>query len=275
MSMLWLLRKAPDHKPAIIRHAGIRWEVDEKAVPYVMSRKDWTFGTLRKECAGKMIKTKETRLVFTERILQEDVFIKALFFDRFNVRLRSLFGRCRTRKEWENHHIALSRGIPTIRPLRLGELKKGLLVHEAVLLLEGRVDLLNMNQWRRIKGRERDDGPSLELAYCLGRLTARTHLQGVYHNEIRPDNLLVDESLDGRILLVDWKHAYLRKHNVKNNVENLIRTDSLFERDMAFKPPSITEKKAFMQGYFGEISSCHKVYDEIFCAVKRTRPELV
>ena len=162
MSMLWLLRKAPDHKPAIIRHAGIRWEVDEKAVPYVMSRKDWTFGTLRKECAGKMIKTKETRLVFTERILQEDVFIKALFFDRFNVRLRSLFGRCRTRKEWENHHIALSRGIPTIRPLALGELKKGLLVHEAVLLLEGRVDLLNMNQWRRIKGRERDDGPSLE-----------------------------------------------------------------------------------------------------------------
>jgi len=239
-----------------------------------MSRKDWTFRALRREFADRMIKTNETRLVFIERILHKNIFIKALFFDRFNVRLRSLIGRCRTRKEWENHHIALSRGIPTIQPLALGELRKGLLVHEAVLLLEGRADLVNINQWRRINGGTRDDRSSIDLAHCLGRLTANTHQQGIYHNEIRPDNLLIDEALDCKILLIDWKHAYIRMHKVANNLENLIRTDSLFKRDMAFNPPSIKEKKAFLQGYLDGISSCPGVYEEMFYIMKRACPEL-
>ena len=223
------------------------------AEPIVRSRDDWSFEALRTEFADALRRDKSTRIVFPMKTAPDRVVaVKALVFREFKVRLRSLYGRCRTRKEWENHLAALRGGLPTVGALALGELRTHGLVREAVILTEWRPDAVNLSEHRR-RHRAAGDAPMLRIAGDLGRITAAAQRAGIYHNEIRPDNLLIVPTEHGpQVLLIDWKHARIRRRTTARDVQNLLRTAALFARDIDFAPPVEAEKRAFLDAYLEE-----------------------
>lgn len=235
--------------PKVIIHAGRRWELlDEADEEIVRSRDDWGFQSLRREFSRCLLRNKPTRVVFRTSIGSRAVRVKALIFDEFRVRLRSLFGRCQGRKEWENHLLAVQCGVPTVRPIALGELRHRLLVHEAVVLTEW-CEGSTIEDWRR-RNAERDTPTSLAIAAELGRLTALAQRSGLYHNEIRPSNLLVVNGAErAHVLLIDWKHARVKRRTAANDLQNLERTKCLFQKEMVCGPPTAAERRAFMAAY--------------------------
>lgn len=236
-----------------LRHAGFRWEVLPGAEAIVRSRNKWNFETLRSEFQGALRKKRDTRIVFPMETEHGTVGVKALTFDEFRVRLRSLYGRCRTRKEWENHLAASRAGLSTVQPLALGERRRACMVHEAVMLTEWRPKAETVTQQRKQGLRAAGSEPALALASDLGRITARAQAHGLYHNEIRPDNIIVESAAgQHRVLLIDWKHARIKRRNTANDLQNLVRTGQLFDRDLSFDPPTEAEKTAFLTAYIEE-----------------------
>jgi len=245
------LRRSDDMpQPAVVRHEGRRWEVMPGAEEIVRSRSEWSFDTLRREFGDRLFKDKATRIVFPMDTPLGRVCVKSLKFDEFEVRLRSLFGRCRTRKEWENHLAAISCGVPTVRPLALGEIRKPLLVHQAVIITEWRDNTVTLNEWRRAQSAASCDAAVLRVAANIGRITAITQNAGIYHNEIKPDNLLMENpDAEQRLLLIDWKHARIKPRTLNNDLQNLLRLGSFFDRSLAYAPPTDDEKRAFFSAY--------------------------
>ena len=216
----------------------------------VRLRADWSFETLRAEFSDSLIKNKPTRIVFAMDSPFGRLAVKALVFDRFEVRLRSLFGRCRTRKEWENHLTATGCNVPTVESLALGEQRDPLLVREAVILTKWRKNTITVHDWRRQNTDGIEGKVALKIAENIGRLTATTQNSSIYHNEIRPENLLIDTTTDGcRVLLIDWKHARIKPKTTENDLQNLVRTGRLFSLELSFAPPTKMEKKAFLKAY--------------------------
>ncbi len=243
-------RRSDKPCPGISYHAGARWEVMPAAEEIIRSRSDWRFETLRDEFADVIVKSKPTRIVFAMETAAGMVGVKALLFDEFAVRLRSLFGRCRTRREWENHMIAVSHDVPTVRPLALAEFRRNALVHQAVIITEWREEALSLSDWRRARSENAGAAAALRLAADIGRMAALTQGIGLYHNEIMPGNLLVEDP-DGEqhLLLIDWKHARVKPRTLANDVQNLLRLAKLFDRDLAYAPPTDSEKQAFLSAY--------------------------
>ena len=234
----------------MIRHAGRRWEILPGAEEIVRSRAEWGFAGLREEFADVLLKAKATRIVFPMETEWGKVSVKALTFDRFRVRLRSLYGRCRTRKEWENHLAARRCGLPTVVPLALGELRTFGVTLQAVILTQWRPAAFTVTEHRR-RAPAAAEAPMPRLAADIARVTATAQSFGIYHNEIRPDNLLLEPADDAlRLLLIDWKHAHIRRRTTARDLQNLLRTKELFERDLLFAPPVEAETRAFLSTYF-------------------------
>lgn len=250
MSMSSPPREGDKSQPGIFCYADARWEFMPAAEEIIRSRSDWRFETLRDEFTDVLIKNKPARIVFVMETAAGKAGIKALLFDEFAVRLRSLFGRCRTRREWENHLTAVSCCVPTVRPLALAEFRRNALVQQAVIITEWRENAVPLSDWRRTRAENAGDSAALRLAADIGRMAALTHGTGLYHNEIMPSNLLV-ENPDGeqRLLLIDWKHARVKPHTLANDVQNLLRLGRLFDHNLAYTPPTDGEKQAFLSAY--------------------------
>jgi len=238
----------------------------------VRSRTDWSFDVLREEFSHAICKQKPTRFVFSMKVGAARVGVKALVFDEFKVRLRSLFGRCRTRKEWENHLAALNSGIPTVRPIALAEFRKPILVHEALIITGWRENTVSITDWRRERADNAGDEAALRLAADIGRITAHSQQAGLYHNEIRPDNLLIETTDDGpQLLLIDWKHARIKPPTTENDLQNLVRTAQLFDRDVSYAPPTDSEKGSFLTAYV-EASSDRPDRAELLAKLRQSCP---
>ena len=272
MSMSSLPKATERPGRAIIKHASWRWDVMADAEDVVRSRQIWHFEAVRNEFTGALMKDKPTRVVFVMNTASRKVVVKAVVFDEFGVRLRSLFGRCSTRKEWENHLAAISWSVPTVRPLALGELRKPLLVHQAVIITEWRDNSVTLNEWRRARSATSGDAAALRVAAKVGRITAIAQSAGIYHNEIMPDNMLVENpDTDQRLLLIDWKHARIKPRTLNNDLQNLLRLGSLFDRFLAYAPPTDDEKRAFFSAYL-QASSNRPDRAKLIAELKRSCP---
>ena len=236
------------------------------------SRADWSFDVLREEFSRAICKQKPTRFVFPMNVGSGRVGVKVLVFDEFNVRLRSLYGRCRTRKEWENHLAAFNSGIPTVSPVALAELRKPILVHEAVIITEWRDNTVSVANWRSERADDVGDSAALEIAASIGRLTAMAQEHGLYHNEIRPGNLLIETADKGpQLLLIDWKHARIKPRTTENDLQNLVRTAQLFDFDASYATPTDSEKSSFMTAYL-EASSDRPDRAELLAKLRKSCP---
>jgi len=247
----WLRRRPRGIELKVIRHAGRRWEVLPGGEELVRSRADWSADALREEFGADLLRKKgDQRFVFRLKAAGREAVVKVEISSRFKPRIRSLYGRCKARKEWENHLIAFQRGLPTVPPLALGEFRNPLLMHEAVVITTWREGAPAVSAWRRQEpGRPQSD-TALEIAARLGRIAAQTHKAGVYHNEMFVGNVLVDESSgEPELLLIDWKHARIKRRSTENDVQNLVRTNWGFNYGMRDVPPSDRERAVFLAAY--------------------------
>jgi|GEM_PF-980776 len=256
MAFRWFSRPSRSAQPEVIHHAGMRWEVMPGGAEIVRSRADWRFDTLRREFRDTMLREKgERRFVFRMGGPECDAVVKSQVSHRFQSKLRSFYGWSKTRKEWEHHLVAFDAGVPTTRPLALGERWSRLVVQEAVVISEWRDGTATVSDWRRAKPGRVDSTATLKIAAGLGRMAALTQERGIYHNEMYIGNVLVenadeaDNADDPKLLLIDWKHARLKRRTTANDLQNLRRTGWGFDTGLSDIPPTESEKRAFLTAY--------------------------
>lgn len=244
----------PPATPQVIRHAGLRWEIVPGGEQIVRSRDDWRADTLRRDLADAIVHTRDTeRFLLRLRAPGGDAAVKVQLSEGYKPKLRSLYGRCKARKEWENHLVAAARGVPTVAPLALGEFRNPLLVHEAILITQWHDHVTTVLDWRRARADRAGDAEALDLAARIARITAQAQHCGIYHNEIHAGNVMIAGSNGAeRLLLVDWKHARLKRRTAANDAQNLVRTAWFMDRSLgqlADAPPTDAEKQAFLTAY--------------------------
>jgi len=250
----WYLRKNENVRPNVIEHAGMQWEVLPGGEEIVRSLPDWTFATLCKDFNSAQIrKMRDERFVFRMQTPSQDVIVKSQLSIGYKPLARSLYNRSKGRKEWQNLLVAFDRGFPVARPIAFGELKRWMAVRESVVISEWLANASTVRSWRQQKLEEGEDDATLEPAAELGRLTARMHRIGLYHNELHDRNVLVENAEEGpRIVIVDWKHARIKLQSTRNDLRNLLRTGSYYARQAPGGPATDAEKRAFLKAYLEE-----------------------
>jgi len=238
----------------VIHHGGLRWEVLPGGEEIVRSRDDWSAGALREDFRDSIIRKKHTqRFVFKMKTASCDAVVKVEISENFKRKIRSVYGRCKGRKEWENHLAAFNCDIPIVKPLAFGELTTSLVVQEAVVITMWRDNTTTIEKWRAETATDAGNDAALEVARQLGWLTARTQHYSLYHNEIHYGNVLIESTNNGpQLLLIDWKHARIKRRTTKNDLRNLIRTGEFYALRLPHALPTESEKKAFLAAYLKE-----------------------
>jgi len=245
---------SPPIKPKVFRHAGFRWEALDEAEQIIRSRDDWRAESLRRDLPDAIIHSRnDERFVFRTQLAGHEVAIKVQLAPDYKPKLRSIYGRCKSRKEWEHHLVAVRHGFPTVAPLALGEFRNPLAVHEAIFITRWQHNITTLLDWRRARADRTGDADALWLATEFGRLAARTHQHGIYHEQMHGGNILIHESNGDRTLMaVDWTHARLRRHSVARDAQYLIRTDWFLQNGIYSLAPAVptdTEKRTFLDAY--------------------------
>ena len=261
-------------RPAVIRHGGWRWEVLPGGEEVVRSLDDWSPAALRASFGDTLLGEKGAeRFSFRMQAGSLEVAVKVQRSNRFKAKLRSLYGRCKARKEWENHLVASGLGVPTVRPVALGELRRPILVHEAAVITEWQAGARALVDWRRERADRAGGETEQNLAAGIGRLAATTQKSGLYHNEIHAGNLLVaGADAEPDLLLIDWKHARIKPRTTENDVENLVRTGWFLNRGLDFAPPTEDEKRAFLAAYL-EATAGRPDRAELIASLRRACPD--
>jgi len=238
-------------RPRIIRHAGLRWEVLPGGEEIVRCRGDWSIDALSENFREAVLRRKRAeRVVFRMAHPGGDAVVKAQLSVGHKPLVRSLYGRNKGRKEWENHLIALDAGLPIVQPLAYGELKKLGMVHESVVISEWRPGAITITEWRRGHADRAGDAAGQDIAAKLGRLVAAAQGHGIYHNEISFKNVLIENAgPDPQLVLIDWKHARIRRRTTQDDVKNVIKTGRYYTEFLAHAVAAEPEKRAFLRAY--------------------------
>jgi len=273
--MLYWSRKRVFDKTGVssIRHAGLRWEFLPGGDEFIRAITDWSFLSFYSKIKDRIEKNKSTRMVFPVDTPAGRISVKVMRFDKLRVHLRSIYGRCQARKEWENHIAAHSAGLPTVRAIALGELRRYFGVREAVVITKWEAEAENLVGFRRNNVATAEGGIFLEIASSLGRLTARVQNAGIYHNEIKPSNVLIKSKATDQLLLIDWKHARMPRPSVTVDLKNIMRAKSLFDREWSFSPMSTSEWSAFFKGYYQERAD-NRVRSELVGLLRKVWPNV-
>lgn len=137
--------------------------------------------------------------------------------------LRRLFGQPRVRAEWQNLQRFTAWGIPTAPLIAYGlERHYGCFVRGALITAEipDTSDLRTIAAANdpRLKSRRWLDGVSRQLA----DIARKMHQRGFTHNDLKWRNLLVDNSTEPQLYLIDcpsgkfWRGPFLRYRIVKD-----------------------------------------------------------
>ncbi len=152
--------------------------------------------------------------------------------------LKHLVRRHRGRQAWLSAHGLLVRGFGTPLPLALVEVRRGGLVRGSFLLTRFEPDAPDLHAYwrRRGPGGEAPLGRAGEraLARALGEAVGALHRAGVYHNDLKWPNILVQERPPGpapegrgfRFLFLDLDAVSLgRRLTRRRRVKNLAQLD--------------------------------------------------
>jgi tRNA A-37 threonylcarbamoyl transferase component Bud32 len=135
----------------------------------------------------KMVKDSVKRQVFYLQAPFGNFFLKRIVLIRDKDRLRHLLLPGRRWAEWRNLHKLGSAGIAAARPVLKGE-KRGV-YPEVFFLVTQKVEGCALSC------------ESLAIAETLGRYIALLHLRGVYHADLHPENLIIQNN--GQPCLID------------------------------------------------------------------------
>jgi len=166
--------------------------------------------------------------------------------------LKATLGFGRGRNAWVAANGLLARGIPTAEPKALVERWRwGLLVEAA--LVTAKLDLMPLNRFVE----ETALGPSEkdELTVALARFVRKLHDLGVYHNDLKGHNILVERRTDSDVpedggrwtfYLVDLDGLRFGRVSERRRLKNLAQLDVTVPDQLTAE-----HRRRFMAEYFG------------------------
>lgn len=236
-------------------HASLRWQILDGFQGLIASRDDWRFKNFQMDSGFEMVKSDSHRIAGFATLHDangpQKVFIKVLFYPKFEHRLRYLFRQSKVGKEWRHYLYARAAGLPVTNPIAVGEYCIMGVPIESVLVTqyhENDGDLENFLSGRQHLGK---------IDVCIvfeevGRLFARLQNCGVLHSDLNPGNLLLrcGENPFPDITLVDMKSAKITKEpTTQQRLENLGKLVLWFEVYGVFPTYDPSCREAFFRGY--------------------------
>jgi tRNA A-37 threonylcarbamoyl transferase component Bud32 len=107
--------------------------------------------------------------------------------------IKNLFRRSRAMKSWRAAHGLIVRGISTPLPLALVERRLGPLVVESFLVTMWLPDAPALNDYVRSRVSGFSPGKRKSFIRSLSRSLGKLHRQGIYHADLKSNNILVEE----------------------------------------------------------------------------------
>jgi tRNA A-37 threonylcarbamoyl transferase component Bud32 len=197
------------------------------------------------------IKSGPHRIVYRAELPQGAIFIKHFLVPNLRAILRQWVRRGKGRNEGKRSEQLAALGLPTIRPIALGEQRKRKCLFENYLVTPEIVDATPLDEFamqqlptwpepRRSHVRQR-------IAAALGIMTARLHDAGFLHEDFHPGNILVRFPAEDEpeLVMIDLDALRTRKRIPwKVACQNLALLDHFF-----FLRSSRTDRYRFLKTY--------------------------
>ena len=216
-----------------VRRGRNRWVVDEDRVSILDRVGEWGYQEWRNGQGVELIQEPTTRLALLVRPDPESppLFVKVSRFIRLRKRIRSLFRPTDSDKDWEGSLAAWSRGLPTPRPLALGERRQWGMLEETYFITEAVMDSQpSLNLFGgppEVVGERAWIGRKRDFIRLFAELVRHVQDENILHRQLGPLNILVpcEFSAPLALMFTDNKHLEVRKWvTEEDRVQNLVRT---------------------------------------------------
>ncbi len=170
---------------------GVRWEIDGLPEEEARAVFAWAAGDA---APGTVVKENRVRRVVRIPARSGSVYLKHDCFRGLGASLRFLLAPSRARAEWDTARRLSECKVPTVRPLAVGERRRGGFLVESFLVtagIDGAEPLDSLLREERIppaggaRGRWRR-----QVARALGEIVAKFHAGGFWHRDLHLGNFL-------------------------------------------------------------------------------------
>jgi hypothetical protein len=175
------------------------------------------------------------------------------------------------REEWRKTWWLRSRGIETVEPSAVGEVRRFGAVVEAyfatrwvpgarnlIAYLDAKEKELPLPAFGRLRRR---------VTYALGQLFGSFHALGAYHRQFHDRNILVTEDAGGtlRLLPIDLDHLTICERLTDDDRDwNFYQLSWHLRRTIGRWRPSTRDVARFLKGYHAADPSCAPSWRELF-----------
>jgi len=221
----------------VFRLNDTTWNVASDVREVFFDREGFCFHSWVKQGWAKLIKSGSGRTIYYVQIPGLHLYVKHFEITPGATNLYRAIRRGRAEKEYDVARLLWQSGVPTIRPLALGERRRNGLLEEAFLITEAIPNGITL--FELIEDHVRTG--ALEISHThrrdiireIARLTAALHAAGLEHRDLHERNLIY-QKLDGekfRLYLVDLheleKHRQLKWTSTVSELARLGRYFSI------------------------------------------------
>lgn len=136
-----------------------------------------------------------------------EVYVKTFRVKGILQRLKHRFLKSKALRELEVSLVAQERGIPVVLPLAAGEKYQGGLLQESYLLIQRLPRALNLLEY--LCTRDTTHRDKARVIEALGRLSRKTHDEGILQEDFALNNFLLANPQDGQIFLIDFERSHV------------------------------------------------------------------
>lgn len=186
----------------------------------------------------------------------KEYFIKGRRQDRLRRIIKSVLRASEHREEWGKTWWLKSRGIETVEPVAVGEVRRLGALLESFLVSrwvpEARNLLVYMEEKEKLFSARDFAALRKRLVFSLGRLFGSLHAAGAFHRQFHDRNIIVVEESDGspRLLPIDLDHLTIAPHLREEDRDwNFFQLAWHFRRPIARFKPGAKEFVQFLRGY--------------------------
>ena len=134
-----------------------------------------------------------------------EVYVKTFRVKGILQRLKHQFLKSKALRELEVSLVAQERGIPVVLPLAAGEKYQGGLLQESYLLIQRLPGALNLLEY--LCTRDTTHRDKARVIEALGRLSRKTHDEGILQEDFALNNFLLANPQDSQIFLIDFERS--------------------------------------------------------------------
>lgn len=213
------------------------WNVASDVREAFFTRDGFCFRSWIEQGAAKLVKSGSGRSIYYVQIPGLHLYVKHFEITPGTANLYRALRQGRAEKEYEVARLLWQSGVPTIRPLALGERRRNGLLEEAFLITEAIPN--GMTLFELIEDHVRTGAMEIahshrrQIIHEVARLTAALHRAGLEHRDLHERNLIYQKLEDDRfrLYLVDLheleKHRHLEWSSTVNELARLGRYFSI------------------------------------------------